>query len=385
VDADEIARAAAELAQRAEELSKRAREAGEVDEELVKLEAELAALDAERDRLDADIDRAVVDDLERPASNGNGNGQAPRDGDVEDGWTFRLGNLGERIADLVGAAINLGGAVRTAGYHRDVVERELSCDGIRPVSVHSFAGSINVVAGDDGVVSVKATKQALDAAGLEAIDITVEDTPGGIEVRAATEGWSIKSWVQLDVRVPESTPLRLRTQAGSVRVDGVGADVDCHTNGGSIRVSGSCGAAVLETAGGGIKLDDHEGPVTAHTMGGSIKLAGDLGPAVEAETIGGSIRIDGVDGSVAATTKGGSVHVNGRFAGSCSVETAGGSVSIGLETGTRVTVEGSGSSASTDVPGLEARGGRITGDVDGGGDGHLVARTIAGAIRIRRA
>lgn len=109
----EIARAAAELAARAEELAARAREVGDVDDELAKLEAELASLAAERTRL----------------------------------------------AELVGAAIDIGGGMRIGG-HRDVVEREVRVGGARPVSVHSFAGSTTVVSGREDQVDVVAERHA---------------------------------------------------------------------------------------------------------------------------------------------------------------------------------------------------------------------------------
>ena len=91
---DQLAQRAAELAARAEELARHAREAGDVDEELGKLEAELAALDEEQARLDQDLGDYVHPPPESEPIR-----------DPEEGFTFRLGNLGERIADIVNIAL----------------------------------------------------------------------------------------------------------------------------------------------------------------------------------------------------------------------------------------------------------------------------------------
>lgn len=365
-----IARAAAELAARAEELARHARDAGEVDEELAHLEAELARLDDEQDRLDQELG-----DYVHPPE------EAEPVREPDEGFTLRLGNLGERIADIVNIALSsvkLGAA--------DVVERELAVDGALPVSVESFAGSITVVPGSGDKVHVVAERRALDESDLEGITVDVDRRDDGVHIAArSASGRRGRHWVQLTVSVPQGSPSRLRTRGGSVRIDGIGAEVKAQTSGGSIRISGAIGHADAETSGGSIRIDDQDGPVSAKTVGGTIRLAGHL-PGVDAATIGGTIRIDGIDGPVVATTKGGSISVTGRLGGSCSLDTVGGSISAGLEAGSRITVDASGSGgASTDIEGLEAHGNRISGEVEGGGDGRLVARTVAGSIRIRRA
>src|SRR4051794_39164445 len=140
---DDLARRAAELAARAEELARHARDAGEVDEELQKLEAELAALDDEQARLDRDLgDYVHPPDESEPIR------------DPEEGFTFRLGNLGERIADIVNVAL---GSVKLGAA--DVVEHDIVIgDEPVPVSVESFAGSITVNTGEPGNVHVHAER-----------------------------------------------------------------------------------------------------------------------------------------------------------------------------------------------------------------------------------
>ena len=156
------------------------------------------------------------------------------------------------------------------------------------------------------------------------------------------------------------------------------------TRGGQIRVEGAIGAAHLETKGGTVSVTDHDGSVVARTKGGSVKLAGKLRDQIDADTMGGSINIDGVDGLVHAQTMGGSIHVRGRFRGESRVATIGGSVSVALPRDNQVRVDGSGSSAAVDVPGLRASNGRIEGAIGDGSDGTLQLSTSGGTVRVQQ-
>lgn len=369
---EDIARRAAELAERAQRLAAHAREAGDVDDELSQLESELAALDEEQARLDRDLgDYVHPPDEAEPVR------------DPEEGFTFRLGNLGDRISDIVNVALTSMGRFGSV----DVIERSVDLGDAMalPVTVDSFAGQITVVTGDYGRIQIVAERHALDERDLENIVIETSKQDDGVHVTARTSSSRRnRHWVQLTVTVPPGTPTRLHTRGGSVRVDGTGAAVNAHTSGGSIKIAGTSGAAELETAGGSIRAENHGGPVRAVTAGGSIRLDGGL-TAVDATTIGGSIRVGGALGPVSALTKGGSVDVTGRLSGSCLLETAGGSIRLTLDANANLELDVRGDSVSSDFGGLEGSRGHRTGRVGDGSEGKLVARTVAGSVSIRRA
>ncbi|MEN3273471.1 MAG: hypothetical protein V7636_2232 [Actinomycetota bacterium] len=366
---EELARRAAELAARAEELAKHARDAGDVDEELQKLEAELTALDEEQERLDRELGDYVHPPEESEPIR-----------DPEEGFTFRLGNLGERIADIVNIAL---GSVKLGAA--DVVEHDIVIgDDPLPLQVESFAGSVHVITGDPGNIHVHAERRGIDEDDLKNITVDVERAEDGIHVTARSENNRRgRHWVQLTITVPVGTPTRLRTRGGAIRVDGTGAATRAHTAGGSIKVNGIVGHADLETAGGSIRSEDQEGPVTAKTLGGSIRIVGHS-PAIDATTIGGSIRIDGADGPVVASTKGGSITLTGHLSGLCSLDTAGGSILVTLDDASELEVEAAGSSVRTDFDGLVADSGRISGRIGSGDAGKLSARTVAGSVTVKR-
>jgi hypothetical protein len=370
---ERIAKRATELAARAQELAAHAQEAGDVDDELRELENELAALDEEQERLDRDLGDFVA-----PPEDD----EPERDREPEQGFTFRLGNLGDRIADIVNVALSSVGKWGAV----DVVERtiELNDASPLPLSVEAFAGSITVVTGEYGRIHLVAERHALEERDLELITIDTSKEDDGVHVVAATDTVRRnRLWVQLTLTVPPGTPTRLNTRGGSVRVDGTAAAVAAHSSGGSIRVSATSGPAELVTAGGSIRVENHGGPVRAETAGGSIRLQGGL-EAVDARTLGGSIRVDGAYGPVSAITKGGSVEVAGRLAGSSMLETAGGSIRVTLDPAANLDVDLQGGGVTSDFE-LEGSRHHLHGIVGDASEGKLVARTVGGSVTLRRA
>jgi hypothetical protein len=376
---ERIARRAAELATRAQALADSARDASEVDDELRQLEEELAALDAEQERLD----RELGDRGEPSAADDESDGDREREPGL--GFAFRfgnLGNLGDRISDIVNVALSSVGRWGAV----DVVERtiELTDGSPLPLSVDAFAGSITVVTGEYGRIHLVAERHALEERDLELINIETSKEDDGVHVAATTDTTRRnRLWVQLTLTVPPGTPTRLNTRGGSVRVDGTAAAVTVHTSGGSIRLTGTSGPAELETAGGSIRADNHGGPVRAETAGGSIRLQGGL-EAVDARTLGGSIRVDGAYGPVSAVTKGGTVEVAGRLAGSSMLETAGGSIRVTLDPAANLEVDLQGGGVTSDFE-LEGGRQRLHGVVGDASEGKLVARTVGGSVTLRRA
>lgn len=377
--AEQLAARARELAARAERVSQQAAEAGESEEQLAQLERELAQLDEEERKLDEEFGTVFADDGEHTQADDAPRGRAEdRLSSWADRLTERMESFGDRFAEAMSAAFS----GRPFGTN-DTVDREMTVDSVVPVTVHNFAGKIAVQAGGPDRVHVAAERHGWTDGDRDAISIDIERDDDGVHVRCRSALPHGHRWANLSITVPPTSPLLLNTQGGSIRVDAVGGPVVGETKGGSVQVSGAVGAASLETMGGSINVSDHRGAVTARTKGGSIKVQGALTDMVDASTMGGSIRVDGVDGTVRAETMGGSVHVSGLLRGASCLSTVGGSVSAHLAAATNVTVDATGNSASTDVPGLRASRGRIEGTVGTGADGTVTLRTSGGSVRVQ--
>jgi hypothetical protein len=377
--AEGLAERARELSARAERIAQHAADAADSAEALAELERELADLDEEERKLDEEFQHLGAEQA------GDATGRERSDHAQAPGWATdwadrlaeRMESLGSRLSESL-AGVFTG---RSFGIS-DTIDRDLAVDGALPVSVESFAGKVTVRAGAADRVSATAERHGWNEVDRDDIALDVERVGDEVRVRCHTTRSVGHKWVNLEVEVPKGSPTTIATQGGAIRVERVGGRINASTRGGSIRVDGAVGAANLETRGGAVSVTDHDGPVVARTKGGSVKLAGKLTEQIDAETMGGSIQLEGVDGTVHAQTMGGSISVRGRFRGDSRVATVGGSVSVALARDNNVHVDGSGSSATADAPGLRAANGRIEGTIGDGSDGTVRLSTSGGAVRV---
>jgi hypothetical protein len=345
VDREEIAKRALEIAARAEELARNAHESANIEEQLGQLEAELASLDAEEARLTYDADAP-----DQPGA------EAEADADPAPRWathlTDRMGSLGERIGSFIeqvteSAMQSLDTTLDLALGSRadDQVETQtVAVTGPADVQVTSHAGAVRVAAHDDNAVVVTAAGRRTSTA--EPL-VDVQQDGDSVRITTPRPRHSHTRGVRIHVLVPRGTGLTLGTGGGSVHVDGVHGQVAVRTGGGSIAVSGARGAATFTTGGGSIEVTD-------------------------------------VDATVTARTGAGSITVDGCLTGASSLMTGGGSIVVRLAQPAAISVAARGTSAYTDVDGLMAHNGRISGQVGDGSNGHLDAKTGGGSVRIVR-
>lgn len=119
-----------------------------------------------------------------------------------------------------------------------------------------------------------------------------------IEIKFPRINFGFSNWnnrgVEIEVRVPKSTRLDLRTGDGNVDVRGVHDDIKLHSGDGNIRI------------------ENVEGRLDAHTGDGNIEIRGSKGD-ITLETGDGRIELDSADGTLKADTGDGPVRVRGRF------------------------------------------------------------------------
>ena len=203
-------------------------------------------------------------------------------------------------------------------------------------------GRIDVEATDGQTVEVTADRTAKartdDGARelLRGIEMREDVSAASVRIETKALASSLGSSQEVDyrVRVPRSTSLYVRTQNGSVNIDGVE------------------GAVVASSTNGGVLGKGLAGGVEASTTNGAIRLALDAvaAPGVKAETVNGSITID----------------VPPQAKADIAARCVNGSVSV-----TDLTIERSG----------EASRRRVEGRVNGGGP-RIEAATTNGSIRI---
>lgn len=166
------------------------------------------------------------------------------------------------------------------------------------IVVDTFNGRINVRAGADGQVAVTVTKtgsgNSQRAAEADLENVEVRMTQDGNTIRVTAERTDrnpiSNSGAEVDLTVPVSAILDLKTSNGKITSTGIQGDLVLATSNGEINVMGGQGSHNLSTSNGAIQIEAQSAQVNARTSNGSISFAGEL--------IDGDHRFETSNGSV---------------------------------------------------------------------------------------
>lgn len=162
----------------------------------------------------------------------------------------------------------------------------------KSLDIRTDNGAIVATKYDGSVVKIKAEVRAVSAERLSATQIVVtraEDESLRVRVqwpnneRYGSEGCTI------EVQVPDTDGLSLRTSNGRITATGLG------------------GAAVLRSSNGRVNVERHAGSVNIETSNGAVELRSVEGASVKSSN--GSVTIDGAAGPVTVATSNGGVNV----------------------------------------------------------------------------
>jgi hypothetical protein len=158
------------------------------------------------------------------------------------------------------------------------------------LAVTSFNGSITVTAGPADSIRVQATLRRADK--IEYAAVQDGDT---VTVSARQEGRTFgrSPGAEIEVTVPPSTGVDLRTSNGMISLSGVQRSGSLRTSNGKIVVDGMAGDLIARTSNGAIGVTDFSGGVELETSNGSVEFDGELTPgsANEMATSNGTIRV----------------------------------------------------------------------------------------------
>jgi DUF4097 and DUF4098 domain-containing protein YvlB len=184
------------------------------------------------------------------------------------------------------------------------------------------AGEARVVAGDEGVITIR-----LD--GRESVLGRFVVARRGDQVVVEPDGGRLGRWSRVDVEIQVGTgadiharlasgdvdiaipiaQLTVESGAGDVKARGVGGDarirtasgdivagpvdgrLDAATAAGDIRIEAVVGGAALKTASGDIAIGEAGGEFTAHSASGDITLRRFLGDSFDAKTMSGDVHL----------------------------------------------------------------------------------------------
>jgi DUF4097 and DUF4098 domain-containing protein YvlB len=163
-------------------------------------------------------------------------------------------------------------------------------------SLGNVNGDVAVSTWKEDKVEIKAVKTAHKRQeDLAKVEIRVEETAGGVSVKAVWPKFPSKADVSVEftIRVPEGVRLdEFETVNGSVDVTGRYVKAEVGTTNGSVTIKDAAGELAADTTNGGIHIDGFEGTIEADTTNGNIKVERlTLKGGLSAETTNGSITI----------------------------------------------------------------------------------------------
>jgi len=159
---------------------------------------------------------------------------------------------------------------------------------IRAVDVQIDNGRVDVVGTSDPDATVDRVRHYLH--GAPTITETVADGVLRMQTKCPTF-IALQCRVDLHLRVPAGASVHVRTDRGSVSVQGTSGPVDVGTSAGAVRLTATSGAVTLATSAGAIDGVDLKAPSIDATAGaGRIKLSlAEPAARVDLRTHAGSI------------------------------------------------------------------------------------------------
>jgi DUF4097 and DUF4098 domain-containing protein YvlB len=112
--------------------------------------------------------------------------------------------------------------------------------------------------------------------------VSAQGPLGSLEVRTASG----------DVRFDDvEGDVAVKTASGDVRGHRVGGDLSVHSASGDVAVTLVAGGVVIRTASGDLVLGEAEGPVRATTMSGDLQIRALAGPSAELRSVSGDVEV----------------------------------------------------------------------------------------------
>lgn len=265
-----------------DELKDAERELRSSEKELRGAQRELERLQKERvvemDRMRQDAKRAT-EDAKRVSVNTR----------ISSGTNEAISNSINAAADSIRVA---GDAINGINYNDNlrVIERDsanFKTQGTPRINASTYDGSIVIRAWDKDEVSCTVTKRAEDAEQIKGVKFTATQNGSEIFIKTTFDNSTVKPIkrgnvtiysanviASLEINVPRNAQLKINSEDGRIRVEGVNGSIEAQTEDGGIDIR-DCNAKVnIKTGDGRVYVVNHQGEAKVETGDGNIVLEG---------------------------------------------------------------------------------------------------------------
>jgi hypothetical protein len=224
------------------------------------------------------------------------------------------------------------------------------------VSVELSVGDVRIVASDraDTIVRVRPTDDSRDLDVRDAEQTRVEQTPGGLVIKAPRpRGLGLlgkPGSVDVTIELPAGSSVRgdssvaafhtsgrlgdcrIKTTAGNVDLDETGP-LDLHTGAGAVTVGKVGGDAEVTTGTGRIRLGEIDGSAVIKNSNGDTRIDAVSGN-LRMNASNGDLTVGRADGNVTGKSANGEIRLGQISSGTVEVKTSNGEIEIGVRAGT---------------------------------------------------
>lgn len=216
--------------------------------------------------------------------------------------------------------------------------REFDLPGRITLQAKVAAGALTVIAEPRETATVEVEPYGNTEASRDAADRTVvvlrDDT---LVVEGPDTGWSWRrrGQIQVRVRVPEDTHLRVKVASADAALTGRYGDCVIDAASGDVELGHVSGWLRLHTASGDARVERVDGQAGVDSASGDVRL-GYAGGDTTVQSASGDVSVRQAEGSVRARTASGDLRVDSVRRGEARLTTASGDVEVGVPAGTSV-------------------------------------------------
>jgi hypothetical protein len=179
------------------------------------------------------------------------------------------------------------------------IEEIFTCPDSPRLSLSNIRGSVNIQAGEDGVIAVVGRKHLYTGDDENTLVEMSQSRDGTVKVstRYTHKGLRfLRKWVpckvDYEIRVPKECTLKVRGVSTSTLITGIAGNHDISSVSGDVDLRSLAGELRLRMVGGDVQGESISGPVRLNTVSGEIKLQKSDIPKLSGKTISGDLMVE---------------------------------------------------------------------------------------------
>jgi len=176
----------------------------------------------------------------------------------------------------------------------EILEQTFQVAAPARLKLSNIRGSVEIQAGDPGVISVHAVKHNGSNRQTTIEMSQAEDGTVVVETREPEAVWRLLSFsspakVDYKVSVPPSCSLRISCVSSSMSMTGISGDFSLHTVSGSVSLQQLTGPVKINSVSGNVTGSQLTGELSLETVSGDIRLDDSDLPSVHGSTVSGDL------------------------------------------------------------------------------------------------